>query len=107
MPCEQATTRPTATAVPLTLERRGSGLGAIHDHVVPTGIRRIEPVAVEIEVADSRMTHVVDSQAITYVGAVPQFAETWADLRQFGYQRLSCEYLSGIDHSVPVIHLPR
>src|SRR5689334_21793499 len=75
---------------PEFLQRPGgitSRLGAIHEHVIPTGIRRVEPVTVEIKVADLRMTNMEDSQTVTHVPPVPEFAETRTGIGQFGYQR--------------------
>ena len=49
---------------PQLLERSGgvaAGLGAIHHHVLATWIRRVEPAAVQVKLADERMTIMVDS----------------------------------------------
>jgi hypothetical protein len=53
--------------------------------VVPAGIRSVESVPVKIEVADQRMTHMVDSEVVTDFRAVPHLAKTFAALGQVSY----------------------
>ena len=63
-----------------------AGLGVVHNHVVPTWTRCIEPVANQMEITNLRMTYVQDSTAVTHTRVAPQFAKTRADCGQ-----LSCE----------------
>src|ERR1700722_4559742 len=73
------------------VERPGgvtTGVGAIHHHVVPTGIRSVEPVSVNVQLADQRMTHVVDSQAVANLRTGPQLAESCTHRGQFSNKLL-------------------
>jgi len=56
--------------------------GAPREHMLPTGIRRVEPVSAQIQLADLGMAHVGYSRAVTHL-ARHQFAETWSGRGQF------------------------
>ena len=64
--------RPSASSA----RGRTTRLGAIGQHVLPTGVRDVEPKALQVQLADLRMTDVQDADPVTDVGPGPELAET-------------------------------